>query len=147
MAPLDPQHLMPPISLNRVRVIDLPGLDVDDGVRGKNGYELVSTAALAGLIRADAAALALDPDVPDPALCQALETCLEHASPEIRAAADAVARQIGRHLGYLLLTLRRGDPVNRAARAEWDASYWSFWSTIRRVWLCGGSSAGGLARA
>jgi hypothetical protein len=142
MSPLDPQHLTPPASLNRVQIIDLPGLAVDDGVKGKNGYALVSTAALAAIIRAQAAALALDPAAPDHLLCRALDSCLDDPSPEVSAAADAVARRIGRNLGYLLLTLRRGDAVNRAARAEWDASYWAHWGTIRRVWLSGGIVSG-----
>jgi hypothetical protein len=142
MSPLDPHHLTPPASLNRVQIIDLPGLEVDDGVKGKTGYTLVSTAALAAIIRARATALALNPAEPDHVLCRALDACLDH--PEVSAAADAVARRIGRNLGYLLLTLRRGDAVNRAARPEWDASYWAHWGAIRRVWLSGGIVSGQL---
>jgi hypothetical protein len=142
MSPLDPHHLTPPASLNRVQVIDLPGLEVDDGVKGKTGYTLVSTAALAAIIREHAAVLALDSAEPDQVLCRALDACLDH--PEVSAAADAVARRIGRNLGYLLLTLRRGDAVNRAARPEWDASYWTHWGAIRRVWLSGGIVSGRL---
>ncbi len=144
MSPLDPQRLMPPVSLNRVQIVDLPGLEMDDGVKGKNGYELVSTAALAAIIRSHAAALALDPAAPDHVLCRALGACLDHPSPKISDTADTVTFRIGRNLGYLLLTLRRGDAVNRAVRAEWDASYWAHWSTIRRVWLSGGIVSGRL---
>jgi hypothetical protein len=144
MSPLDPHHLTPPASLNRVQVIDLPGLAVDDGVKSKSGYALVSMAALAGIIREHAAALALDPAAPDHVLCRALDACLDDPSPEVSAAADAVARRIGRNLGYLLLTLRRGDAVNRAARPEWDPSYWAHWGTIRRIWLSGGIVSGRL---
>ncbi len=42
MSPLDPQNLTPANSLNRVQVIDLPGVTIDSEVKGKTGYELVS---------------------------------------------------------------------------------------------------------
>ena len=65
----------------------------------------------------------------------------------MRAAADRVARRYARRLGYLLLTLKRGDPVNRAARPEWDDTYWAHWAGIRRVWLGGGIMSGRLGRS
>jgi hypothetical protein len=144
MFPLDPHHLTPPISLNRVRMIDLPGLAVDAGVKGKNAYDLVSTRALAEMIREHADTLTLDPTADDPGLSRAFDACLDSETPEISAAAEAVARRIGRQLGYVLLALRRGDPVNRAARDEWDDSYWSHWAAIRQVWLGGGLVSGRL---
>ena len=45
----DPYHLRPLASLNRRRLIALPGLDEDDV--GKAGSELLSKAALVKLIR------------------------------------------------------------------------------------------------
>lgn len=53
--PLDPAHLTPAASLNRVRIVDLPGLSLDPDVRGRTGYELLSTQALAAVIRPHAA--------------------------------------------------------------------------------------------
>jgi hypothetical protein len=52
MSPFDPMNLEPPVSLNRVIVADLPGLELDRGVRGKTGYELLSARALATLFPA-----------------------------------------------------------------------------------------------
>ena len=146
MSPFDPAHLTPPISLNRVIVADLPGIDVDAGVTGKNGYELVSSYALAGLIRRHAEALNLDPAQPDHVLNRALDDCLVRESPAAEVA-ETIARRIGRNLGYLLLALRRGDAVNRAARDEWDDSYWAHWATIRQVWLGGGNRQRAVGRA
>src|SRR5512145_1212879 len=99
-APFDPQHLTPPISLNRVRVVDLPGLHVDAGVRDKTGYELISAMALAGMIREQAGALRLDPTSQDRDLNRALDSCLDSDSRDICAAAERVARRAGRNLGY-----------------------------------------------
>jgi hypothetical protein len=51
---------------------------------------------------------------------------------------------LGRNLGYILLALKRGDAVNRAARPEWDEYHWQHWSGIRHVWLGGGLTSGQL---
>ncbi len=141
---LDPQRLTPPVSLNRVRLIDLPGLAVDADVKGKTGFELVSAAVLTRLIRQHAAGLQLDPTLRDDALRLALDPCFVSPDATVRAAAEAIGRRIGRNLGYILLTLKRGDAVNQAARAEWDDSYWRHWGTIKRVWLGGGLVGGRL---
>jgi hypothetical protein len=144
MPPLDPYHLTPAISLNRARAIDLPGVALDDGARGKTGYELLSARALAGAIRDQIEALALDPALDDEARRRAFDACFSSASAGARAAAEQIARRMGRNLGALLLALRRGDPASRSARADWDDSYWDHWATIRQAILGGGLPSGEL---
>jgi hypothetical protein len=56
--------------------------------------------------------------------------------------ADDAARRYGERLGWLLVTLRLGDPVSRAARPDWDESYWRHWAGITTVYL-GGSIVSG----
>lgn len=145
---LDPFNLTPEISLNRVRVVDLPGMAVDSEVKGRTGYELVSTAALAAVIRQHNESLYLDSALDDPALCLAFDDCLSARAARFRtgvlSTSELVARRIGRNLGYLLLTLRRGDAVNREARPEWDDSYWQHWASVAHVWLAGGVVSGRL---
>lgn len=147
MSPLDPLHLTPTISLNRVRVLDLPGVIVDAEARGHTGYELLSAAALAATIRQHAPALGLDPDQDDHTLRLVLNDCLNSSEVTVRQAAGEVARRIGRNLGFVLLVLRRGDAVSRVARGEWDDSYWAHWAAIRQVWLGGGLVSGALGLA
>lgn len=144
MPSFDPHYLTPSASLNRVRIVDLPGLNVDSEVKGQTGFQLVSAAALARLIRQHAASLALDPDLDDRELCLSLNDRLVSTKATIRASAEGIGRRIGRNMGYVLLTLRRGDAVNRAARDEWDDSYWHHWGRIKRVWLGGGLVSGQL---
>jgi hypothetical protein len=142
MCPFDPIHLTPDASLNRVILAELPGLPVEPGVLGHTAYELVSAAALAGLVRLHAEALDVERDVPASALCAALDARIDSPDPAARAAADAVVRQFGRRLGWVLLALRRGDAANRAARPEWSAEQWARWSRVRQVWLGGGLVSG-----
>jgi hypothetical protein len=143
-SPLDPRRLTPSVSLNRVRIVDLPGLVVDPEVKGQNSSQLVSAAVLAQLIRQYAGRLQLDPTMEDHELRLALDRCLVCEDATVRIAAEMVGQRLGRNMGYILLTLKRGDAVNRAARSEWDDSYWSHWGRIDQVWLGGGLVSGRL---
>ena len=129
-------------SFNAVRIIDIPGADIDPEVKGRTVYELISSRALTLLIRERAVALGLPPERND--LPFLLEGCFNAANPAVRAAAADLARAFGRRLGAALLALRRGDALNRAARADWDAAHWRYWSTISQVWLGGGLVGGRL---
>ena len=51
--------------------------------------------------------------------------------PAARAAAQDIAARLGRNLGWLLITLRRGDEVNRLVRPDWQAADWEKWAAIR----------------
>ena len=50
----------PSASINRVQIIDLPGLPLEESVRGLRGDELISSRALMTLAAPHAAALGLD---------------------------------------------------------------------------------------
>ena len=144
--PLDPEHLTPAASLNRVRVMDLPGRALEDEVKGQFAFDLLSTGALVDLMRRDAARLGLTTgDLADGSQAShLLDRAFAADDPTIRAAADAVAARYGRRLAYLILTLKRGDPVNRQARADWDDSYWEQWAGVEQIWLGGGLASGQL---
>ncbi|MBN2003221.1 MAG: hypothetical protein JXA21_07670 [Anaerolineae bacterium] len=135
--------------------MDLPGIPLDAGVAGAYAYSLLSAPAIVTYAREFADGLCLparyrdgDPDTAEVRreVPRYVDACLDSDSGSVRAAAEAVARRLGRNLGYILLTLHRGDAVNRTARADWSASEWSHWATIRRIWLGGGVLSGGLGR-
>jgi hypothetical protein len=71
---------------------------------------------------------------------------LDSDKPVVREAATEIARTFGRNLGYVLLTLKRGDDANRRARPEWGTAHWDRWAGIERVWLGGGLVSGNLGR-
>jgi hypothetical protein len=141
---LDPEQLTPEASINRVRIVDLPGVKLPADVKGKTAFEFCSQAAFAASIRSQAAALDLAPDADDAELPPMLAARLEDARDPVRQTARAIAEDFGRRLGVVIATLKRGDEPNQRARPEWDGSYWRHWRSIRRVWLGGGLVSGAL---
>jgi hypothetical protein len=139
--PLNPQRLTPTVSLNRLRIAALPdGVRSNQDVIGKTAYELTSTAYLAAQVRAKAAHLKLESEIiqrEDRELPKLLSASFDAPDPEVRAAANTIIRRFGHNIGCVLLTLKRGDPANRAARTDWDDSYWTHWASIRTIY-CGG---------
>lgn len=99
-------------SLNRARIVALPGVSVDEGILGQSGYALLAAETLQTEVAAAASALGLEPDASDllPQFYRLFE--IETVSP----LAISLARRYGRRLGFLLLMLRRGGAANRAAR-------------------------------
>jgi len=130
-------------SLNRARLVELPGVAGVEELLGRSASDLLSAAAVTALVRAAAGRLALDPD--DPALLRAFAAAFD--APRTRPAALAVAETVGRRLGALLLLLWRGDAANRAARPEWADAHWAFWRAVERVVVGGGLLAGRLGEA
>ena len=143
-------------SVNRITLVDLPSITVDEGVLGEQAYHLVSIPALIRYAREQAEALKLptalreaDPQMPEvrQGLPPWVDAAFHSTDPAARCAADGIARRLGRNLGYLLAVLHRGDAVNRAARPDWSAREWSRWADVRHVWLGGGVIASTLGRA
>lgn len=136
--PFDPTHLTVSASINRVRIVDLPGIALPNTIKGSTAYDLLSSAALLALIRPHLPALGLSEMTPPSELFPALEECLLEKDENVRQIANRIISEYGERLAYLLLTLRRGDAVNRAARPEWDDSVWEHWASIRHIRLAGG---------
>ncbi len=133
----------PARSLNRARLVELPGVVGAADLLGHSASELLSKAAVTRLVRDAAGRLALDPDADN--LLHAFDGSF--TEPTTRPAALAVAGEVGRRLGMLLLMLWRGDAANRAARPEWGEAHWAYWGRVRRVVVGGGLLAGRLGEA
>jgi hypothetical protein len=156
----DPAHLTPNASLNRVRIVDLPGVALESYVRGKTGFELLSSRSISAYVREHAVALGMtsidavrtgdasdtDDSRTTALLLAALDRSFRSADRGVREAAETVAQRFGHHLAYLLLTLQRGDQINRRARPDWDERHWAHWAGIRTVWLGGGIAGGDFGR-
>src|SRR5689334_23376361 len=120
--PLDPLRLTPSASLYRARTVDLPGLQTTDDVRGRSGYELISARALCALIRSQAHVLRLSDAelaLADRELPIRFNACFESPDDRVHKTARVIGETLGRRMGCLLAMLKCGDPINRAARADW----------------------------
>jgi hypothetical protein len=126
----------------------LPGIPMDDEVRGQLAYHLASVFAITWYARARAADLALpeayfhDGADTRARLPRFIDESLYSENHRVRGAAEEVAGRIGRNLGHVLLALHRGDQVNREARADWTSADWERWSCVHRVVLAGGLTSG-----
>jgi len=129
-------------SLNRLRVVDLPGIQIPGQWRGLNGYDLLSAASLVAMIEAHAAELEMQATTPK--LLQAFNNCFNSPSLTVQATARQIAKTYGRHLGILLLTLERADAVNRRARPTWSRQHWQFWQSVATVHIGGGLLSGAM---
>lgn len=127
-------------SLNRLRIVDLPGFAPVESYRNQTGYGLLSKRALCRLIAENRIDLKLKPD----AALHKIDACFESDDLVVRETAVAIAEEYGRRLGIVLLALKRGDAVNRAARSGWDQRHWALWASVGAVWLGGGLVAGHL---
>lgn len=142
--PFTPSH----VSINRVEIVDLPGLPVDSAVRGRRAYDLFSSRAVIHYAWEQAEALALpagylqDGGQTRVALPRFVSDCLQSPDAKIQDAAQEIARRLGRNLGYILLTLHRGDRINREARSDWTPADWERWGAIQQIWLGGGVLSG-----
>jgi hypothetical protein len=144
--PVTPPH----VSVNRVRIVDLPGIPIDDEVRGQRADHLLSNRAITRYTRERAEALKLPAAFAQDSLETRMELprfvdeCLSRPENKAQSAAWDIGRRLGRNLGHILLTLHRGDSINRAARTDWTDRDWEHWGRIERVWLGGGLVSGQL---
>lgn len=128
--------------MNRVRLVDLPGLNVPLAWQNKTGFQLLGQQALRQQIQRQTAVLHLNAH--DPHLFHQFDACFDSPQVSVRETALDIAREYGRKLAYHQLVLKRADAVNRAVRPDWQAAHWRFWAQIEQVWLGGGLMAGRL---
>jgi hypothetical protein len=130
-------------SINKVRIIDLPGISIPLPWRSKIGYRLLGSHALAAQIRQQAGLLHLPTGLSEPDLIRRFDACFT-AGGEVAHAAQTIAEEYGLKLALILLTLLRGDPINRVVRPGWRAEHWAFWAQICTIYTGGGLMAGHL---
>ncbi len=130
-------------SLNRARLVELPGVAGISDLLGHSASELLSARAVAALVRAVTERPVAEISAPE--LLRAFDAAFD--DPVTQPAALTVADEVGRRLGALLVMLWRGDAANRAARPEWNDGHWAYWAAVERVVIGGGLLAGRLGAA
>jgi len=138
--PFDPYHLRPLASLNRRKLIALPGLDEDDV--GKSGRELLSDLALIKLIRSHARALQLEGTL-DGDLPQQLNVILSGPDGPRRRLAASIAEQHGRLIGYLIASILLSPHGLTDPMVAWEKAFLKQWRDRAREIVLGGGRANG----
>lgn len=134
-------------SLNRLRIIDIPNINVDPEVRSKKGLRIMSADVLIEYIKKESKRLDLDlNEIPDVELPIYLNKCLESEELEVRLTAENIARRLSRNLAYILLVLKRGDKVNQESRKDWEQKHWDYWRKVNKITFAGGLCNGNLGQ-
>jgi hypothetical protein len=134
----------PEMSLNRVVIAGLPGMQYSERVIGKTAYDLLSARTLTGMVKLRLDALKIPRTLADHEILLAYDLTLLKGSDEVLKVGQEIAKEMGENLDYVLLTLKRGDEINRLARPEWSNRHWETWKQINRVYLGGGLVSGAL---
>ncbi len=138
----NPYELRPLASLNRRRLIPLPGLD--PAWAGKTGWDLCSSPALIQLIQDRAAELGLG-EVALSDLPLRLNELLFSPDPAVQAAARAIAEIHGQRLGGLVASILRSPAGLSSPLDPWEAAYLRHWrEEVRQLFLGGGLANGRL---
>ncbi len=167
--PFNPYDLRPLATLNRRRLVAVPG--GDPAWVGKTGWELCSTPALIQLMQTRAADLGLeetatashDSGIQLAGLPPRLNDLLASPDPAVRSAAQAIAETHGQRLGGLVASILlspngltfpltpwpKSPGLARDADAApldpWEAAYLRHWrQEVRQLYLGGGLSNGRL---
>lgn len=139
-ASFHPEELITLASFNRRLTIDLPG--IDPRIVGQRGHDLLSKTALTGLIQEHLPVLGLEGCAEDD-LPQGLNECLVSTETGCRAAAQTVADEFGRRLGYLLASILLSTQGLTSPLLGWEKAYLNHWRThIQHVVLGGGHANG-----
>lgn len=126
-------------SLNRLKIIDIPDITIDSEVKGKRGLRLMSADNLIESIKKESIYLDLDlENIPDVKLPVYLNQALESENLKVKLTAENIARRLGRNLAFILLTLKRGDRVNKEARSDWEDEHWDYWRQVKKIVFAGG---------
>jgi hypothetical protein len=126
----DPQRLTTDASLNRLVIAGPPG--VPGRLEGREAHAILSAEAVAALAADHRLAVGRE------AIADDLGAALRTSDPRGRAAARAIAAEVGLRLACVLSTLR--DPGTAAAQgwSPWRRSYLRHWAAVEEVHLAGG---------
>jgi len=138
--PFDPYHLRPLASLNRRRLIALPGLDEDEV--GKAGWELLSILALIKLIQPHVRTLQLE-GTPDNDLPQQLNAILSGPDGPRRSLAASIVEQHGRLVGYLIASILLAPHGLTDPMVAWEKAFLKQWRDRAGQIVLGGGRANG----
>ncbi len=122
-------------SLNKMSMVEIPGFPYSRQLAGHTAQAVLSSAAIAGLVRE---AFSLSADTARGAAIGYLHRQLAAEQPEVREKAELICEEIALNIGCLLLILTKQNVNKNAARLDWDTAQWAWWQSIERIVIGGG---------
>jgi hypothetical protein len=126
-------------SINKLLIEKMPTDKVNQDSQGKTAQDIFSTKLFIDEIKKNSKELKLDINsIEEKMLPQYLNECL--AGPEllVKEAASNIVKIFGERLAVILLTLKKGEKINRLKRKDWDNRHWDYWANLENVILVGG---------
>ena len=77
---------------------------------------------------------------------QYLTECLKSYYFSVKKTANSIVKLFGERLAVILLTLKKGEKVNRISRKDWNDTHWEYWNSLKNVILVGGLSSSELGK-
>ncbi|MDP4119744.1 MAG: hypothetical protein Q8876_01630 [Bacillota bacterium] len=139
----DKEFLTSKCSVNRVVLNKLPVYGVYDDAEGKTAYDIFSTTAvIEEIINSKISDIVDLSKIDDVDYARYLGIWLNGKNNTLAKIAMDIMKDFGNRLGLILLTLKLGEPENRACRSDWTDEHWEYWKNIKTVVLAGGLATG-----
>ncbi|GKX67495.1 hypothetical protein [Inconstantimicrobium mannanitabidum] len=129
-------------SINKLIIRKMPIDKVKQDLEGKAAIDIFSTELFIEEIKIRSEMLRLDLNcIDEKKLPQYLNQCLESNNVIVKDTANDIIKLFGERLAIILLTLKKGENINRLGRKDWDDSNWEYWNQLKNVILVGGLSS------
>lgn len=139
---LEDGFLTPNASINKVIIEKMPTDKVKQDLQGKAALDIFSTELFIEEIKKNSQALKIElANIEEKLLPQYFNECLEDEDLLIKSKAEEIIKMFGERLAVILLTLKKGEKINRLKRKDWDDNHWEYWKSIRNIILVGGLSS------
>lgn len=135
-------HLDVSASLNKINMVEIPGVEHSRRFAGLSAHSVLSSAAIAGMIRVE---FGVSADEYVGREFELLHRYLQEQGDR-QSLAQAVCEKVARNLGCLLMILTRQNINRSAARLDWSEEQWMWWKSVERVVIGGGILAGEVGR-
>jgi hypothetical protein len=144
---IDDGFLRSNVSINKLVIEKMPTDKVKQDLQGKTALDIFSTELFIKEIKENSKTLKLDIDnIEEKMLTQYLGECLESSDLSVKEVANSIVKLFGERLAVILLTLKKGEKINRIKRKDWDDSNWDYWSRLKNVILVGGLSSSKIGK-
>ncbi|PJI06914.1 MULTISPECIES: hypothetical protein [Clostridium] len=134
-------------SINKLIIQKMPTDKITQKLEGKRTVDIFSTELFIREIKKNSNELKIDiNDIQEKVLPQYLNKCLKSDDISVKKTANSIVKLFGERLAVILLTLKKGERVNRISRKDWNDTHWEYWNSLKNVILVGGLSSSELGK-